>query len=95
MEKKTTQKKDLDYIYEQQKEVTLLNGASALLGWDQQTYMPEQGVAGKSEQLELLKHLSHERMTSNKLYSALNRLRREIKTGKGGYLIHQPGHHRV
>jgi carboxypeptidase Taq len=45
-------------------EVSDLRGAAAVLGWDQQTYMPAGGAAARSEQLATLERLSHEMFTS-------------------------------
>ena len=41
-----------------------LRRASAVLGWDQETYMPEKGVDERSEQLSTLGRLAHETFTS-------------------------------
>ncbi len=41
--------------------------ASALLGWDQQTYMPSKGAAGRADQLATLDKLAHERFTSDEI----------------------------
>lgn len=42
-------------------EVEDLNGARALLGWDQATYMPPGGAPARGRQAALLSRLSHER----------------------------------
>lgn len=44
-------------------EVSDLNGAGALLAWDQATYMPPGGAAARGRQLALLSVLAHERAT--------------------------------
>ncbi len=49
------------------REVALLYGAGAALGWDQQTYMPPGAGAQRGEQLALLSRLVHERLSSPKL----------------------------
>jgi carboxypeptidase Taq len=41
-------------------EISDLRAASALLGWDQQTYMPAGGAAARAEQLATLGRLAHE-----------------------------------
>jgi carboxypeptidase Taq len=41
----------------------VLNSCSAVLGWDQQTYMPKAGAAFRGEQLALLAKLAHEQAT--------------------------------
>src|SRR5262245_939003 len=45
-------------------EIIDLKRAAAVLGWDQQTYMPSGGAAARSEQLATLERLSHEMFTS-------------------------------
>jgi carboxypeptidase Taq len=45
-------------------EVTDLNRASALLEWDQETYMPPGGVTARSEQFSTLHRLAHARFTA-------------------------------
>ena len=42
--------KDLKFIYDVQKEVSILGGVSALLGWDEETYMPASGAINRAEQ---------------------------------------------
>ena len=56
-------------------EVSDLNYASALLGWDQQTYMPVGGAEGRGNQLALLGRLAHERATSPELGGLLEDLK--------------------
>ena len=46
------------------REAATLGSVSYLLSWDQETYMPAGGYAGRAEQLELLAGLTHERRTS-------------------------------
>jgi carboxypeptidase Taq len=41
-----------------------LEHAAAALHWDQETYLPPQGVEDRSEQLALLEGIAHERLTS-------------------------------
>lgn len=43
-------------------ELETLDGASAVLGWDQSTYQPPKAAAARGEQLALLGRLSHERL---------------------------------
>jgi carboxypeptidase Taq len=56
-------------------EVADLNYASALLGWDQQTYMPVGGAEARGNQLALLGRLAHERATSPELGQLLQDLK--------------------
>ncbi|MCI0475441.1 MAG: carboxypeptidase M32, partial [Anaerolineales bacterium] len=51
-----------------------LGRASAVLGWDQQTYMPPGGGAARAQQLALLRRLAHERFTADALGRLLDDL---------------------
>jgi carboxypeptidase Taq len=48
-------------------ELRRLGHISALLAWDQETYMPSEAVGERSEQLELLSGLIHDRLTSREV----------------------------
>lgn len=54
----------LDRLKEIDKATRTLRTTEALLGWDQQVYMPERAVSHRAEQLALLTKLVHERETS-------------------------------
>ena len=56
-------------------EITDLNYISALLGWDQQTYMPSGGAEARGNQLALLGRLAHERSTSAEMGKLLDGLK--------------------
>lgn len=56
------------------KEIVNLNNAAAVLGWDQQTYMPPGGAAARAEQLATLSKLSHEMFTSDEIGQLLTDL---------------------
>ncbi|MBU0963234.1 MAG: carboxypeptidase M32 [Nanoarchaeota archaeon] len=81
--------KDLDLVKNYQKEVILLGETAALLGWDQKTYMPEEGIKSKSEQLVLLSKLMHKKITSNELFSAIKRLRKKKLTDSDKIMINK------
>ena len=53
-------------------EVSDLGYAAALLGWDQQTYMPPGGAEARGNQLALLGRLAHEYGTSPELGKLLD-----------------------
>lgn len=55
-------------------ELEALHGASAVLNWDQQTYMPAGGAGYRGEQLSALSAVFHERITSPDLGAMLNEL---------------------
>ena len=56
-------------------EVSDLNSVGAVLGWDQQTYMPPGGAEGRGNQLALVGRLVHERFTSPELGKLLDELK--------------------
>lgn len=49
------------------REASLLGASSALLAWDQETYMPAGAGERRAEQLELLARLGHERATDKRI----------------------------
>jgi carboxypeptidase Taq len=52
-------------------ELRALGSAVFLLSWDQETYLPPRGAAGRGEQLAALQGVLHERLTSARLGEAL------------------------
>jgi carboxypeptidase Taq len=58
-------------------EVSDLNRAAQVLGWDQETYMPPGGVTARSEQLSTLSRLAHVRFTSEEVGRLLSDLEEE------------------
>ena len=58
-------------------EVMDLAATAALLGWDQQTYMPSGSNQGRAMQLATINRLTHEKFTSDELGRALE----ELKSG--------------
>lgn len=62
-------------------EVENLNNASAVLGWDQNTYMPSQGTLGRGRQIATLGKIAHEKLVNpevGKLLDNLNNYDNEI-----------------
>ncbi|MFZ5910663.1 MAG: carboxypeptidase M32 [Chloroflexota bacterium] len=59
-------------------EVADLNAAAALLGWDQQTYMPPGGNESRGNQLATLGKISHEKFTSDEVGVLLSDLEGEF-----------------
>jgi carboxypeptidase Taq len=59
-------------------EITNLNRAGALLGWDQRTQMPPGGAAARGRQLATLARLSHEMFTDEKTLHLLDDAAKEI-----------------
>lgn len=56
------------------REAALLGSCSNVLGWDEQTFMPEGGAQFRSEQLGLIAGLTHERATSPRIGELLGEL---------------------
>src|SRR5215212_9157041 len=52
-----------DELVRRSREASLLASCSALLGWDEQTYMPRGGVEHRGNQMALLAGLHHEKAT--------------------------------
>ena len=51
-----------------------INNAAAVLGWDQETYMPPKSAERRGEQLATLASMAHELLTSDKLGELLTQL---------------------
>ncbi len=67
--------KELAALRELVGEIQDLNSAQHLLGWDMETYMPENGSEGRAKQLATLSKLSHNMMTSAQMGELLAQLR--------------------
>lgn len=65
-------------------EVSDLNGASALLGWDQQTNMPPGGTKARGYQLGTLQRLAHIKFTS----AEVGRLLEDLQSNAGQFDPH-------
>jgi carboxypeptidase Taq len=66
-----SKEKALSRLKEIDTEIHVLSGAIALLGWDQETYMPKGGLASRGEQTALLGGLAHDRLVSAETSSLL------------------------
>ena len=64
----------LEKLHTIDRECRHLERTSAILQWDQETYLPEAGVEERSEQLALIGTLSHERFVSAETERLLNEL---------------------
>jgi len=60
-------------------EVADLNNAQELLGWDQQTYMPQGGNEARGNQLATLGKISHQKFTSDEIGNLLGDLEKEYE----------------
>jgi len=73
----------LEQLKERLAVISDLNGATAVLGWDQQTYMPPGGAAARAEQLATLGRLAHESLISDEIGALLEGASAEA-TGSDG-----------
>ncbi len=62
-----TAQESYDELLRRSREQSVLATCSALLGWDEQTYMPTGGAENRGNQLALLAGLHHERATDPKI----------------------------
>lgn len=58
---------DYAELLRRSREVALLQSCTAVLSWDQQTYMPKAGAAFRGDQLALLASLTHEKATDPRI----------------------------
>jgi carboxypeptidase Taq len=58
-------------------EVADLNYSAALLGWDQQTYMPPGGAEARGNQLATLSRISHDKFVTDEIGTLLSDLEQE------------------
>ncbi|MBN1798320.1 MAG: carboxypeptidase M32 [Spirochaetales bacterium] len=65
------------------KEIVLLAHTGALLGWDQETYMPVKALQERSEQIALLQGMIHSKMTDPRCGELLNNLGATAATAMG------------
>jgi carboxypeptidase Taq len=56
------------------KELGVINSCAAVLGWDQQTYMPAKGAGLRGEQMAFLAALSHQKLTDPKIGELLGKV---------------------
>ncbi len=63
-------------------ELANIGGASAVLGWDQQVYMPHKGNLARGMQMSTLSGIAHERFTSKEMGNLINKLREDANYQK-------------
>jgi len=61
-------------LLERYERISAINGASGVLGWDQQTMMPDDGTPARSAQLSALSGISHDLMTDDEFGDLLDQL---------------------
>jgi len=61
-------------FYDQLSELRILHGVDALLGWDQQVYMPPKASDGRAAQIEYVSLLAHRRFTEPEFMQCVDAL---------------------
>ena len=74
-------KQPLQKLTELSKKINVLSSVKTLLEWDQETYMPSDGIELRSQQCELLAHLIHQDKIDPQFGELLSQLI-DLKTGK-------------
>ncbi len=74
-------KKEYEKLVKYSKKLYTIFSIEALLGWDQETYMPKDGISRRSEQLAFLSSLFHTYQTKKEFETTLKKLI-DLKTGK-------------
>ena len=72
--------KELQKLKNMIAEIADLNGANAILSWDQQTYMPPGAAEIRGQQLGTLGRLAHEKGTSKEMGELLKRLGKHVSS---------------
>ncbi|HOX30714.1 MAG TPA: carboxypeptidase M32 [Spirochaetales bacterium] len=67
-------RKEIERLVELDREVKLLAHMGAVLGWDQETYMPPMAIGERAEQIAYLEGLAHEKAVSPEIGSLLGAL---------------------
>ena len=70
-------------LEKQFRRISAVNGALAVLGWDQSTMMPEGGAKARAEQVATLSVLRHEWITDPRLGDQLNEAAADTKATAG------------
>ncbi|MEI6055219.1 MAG: carboxypeptidase M32 [Lentisphaerota bacterium] len=71
-------KTKLQHLKELVYEINDINMAAAVLGWDQETYMPQGGINDRADQLSTLSKISHEKFTTKEIGDLIGELKSEI-----------------
>ncbi len=72
------------------KEIHTLVHTAAVLGWDQHTYMPEQGTRERAKQISLLEGMIHEKITAPEISALLSDVEAVPENPKGNASLPEP-----
>lgn len=79
--------KDLQLIYNFQKEEKILGHIARILEWDNQVYMPKKAIHSRAEQLAEIYQLIHKKTISNELFNSLKKLRKKKLSKKDSLIV--------
>ncbi len=80
--KENRKQQALDNLKEVGKELTRIEQISALLGWDQETYMPKGGIIDRAEHQAVIKGWEHSKITDPSIGEALKVLGIDIEVSR-------------
>lgn len=63
-----------DGLYKLTREISVLSSCTAVLDWDERTYMPSKGSENRSNQVALLAGMAHEKLTAPRIGELINEL---------------------
>lgn len=72
----------LDKFIKQWSRISRIDQAAAVLGWDMETFMPEEGVRARAEQLSLLSEISHRWLVSDETRRLIEEAEEESSGGE-------------
>ncbi|MEN6477555.1 MAG: carboxypeptidase M32 [Rectinema sp.] len=75
-------RKETERLVALDREHTLLAHIGAVLGWDQETYMPEKAVDERAEQLALIEGLAHDKAVSPEIGELLRKIEGAAEHGQ-------------
>jgi len=71
----------IDALKERLAEVNALHAASAMMDWDQQTYMPKGGADARAQHTSLLSKMAHEKFVADETQRLVEDAKKEVNDG--------------
>lgn len=71
----------LSALKERLAEVNALHAATAIMDWDQQTFMPKGGATARAQHTSLLSKMGHERFTADETGTLIEQAAKEVESG--------------
>lgn len=83
----------IDTLKERLVEIAHLSSAGAVLGWDQEVYMPEKGVEARAAASAAISGIAHEKIVNLDADGVLTRLQKQVQAkklrGKNGAIVRE------